>query len=165
MGLVCSTAMGILLDASSAPSNSISQWVKSKTNYKAKLYWAEVAGNAMVAGNEENNLECLEDTVSHLTFQWSFTIHQEQKRDINTWILYSNLLLTSIHHIPYICSKDFNENQLFCLELLKIWPYNNICVLFFFAVRWACRIIGLLYLIFHRFKLKPQSAFVIKFGL
>ena len=41
----------------------------------------------MVAGNEENNLECLEDTVSHLTFQWSFTIHQEQKRDINTWIL------------------------------------------------------------------------------
>ena len=74
----------------------------------------------MVAGNEENNLECLEDTVSHLTFQWSFTIHQEQKRDINTWILYSNVLLTSIYHIPYICSKDFNENQLFCLELLKI---------------------------------------------
>ena len=41
----------------------------------------------MVAGNEENNLECLEDTVSHLTSQWSFTIHQEQKRDMNTWIL------------------------------------------------------------------------------
>ena len=65
----------------------------------------------MVAGNEENNLECLEDTVSHLTFQWSFTIHQEQKRDINTWILYSYVLLTYIYHIPYICSKDFNENQ------------------------------------------------------
>ena len=65
----------------------------------------------MVAGNEENNLECLEDTVSHLTFQWSFTVHQEQKRVINTRILYSNVLLTSIYHIPYICSKDFNENQ------------------------------------------------------
>ena len=56
----------------------------------------------MVAGNEENNLECLEDTVSHLTFQWSFTVHQEQKRVINTTILYSNVLLTSIYHIPYI---------------------------------------------------------------
>ena len=65
----------------------------------------------MVAGNEENNLECLEDTVSHLTFQWSFTVHQEQKRVINTTILYSNVLLTSIYHIPYIGSKDFNENQ------------------------------------------------------
>ena len=54
----------------------------------------------MVAGNEENNLECLEDTVSHLTFQWSFTIHQEQKRDINTRTLYSNVLLTlSLIHI------------------------------------------------------------------
>ena len=74
----------------------------------------------MVAGNEENNLECLEDTVSHLTFQWSFTIHQEQKRDINTWILYSNVLLTSIYHNSYISHKNFNENQLFFLELLKI---------------------------------------------
>ena len=74
----------------------------------------------MVAGNEENNLECLEDTVSHLTFQWSFTGHQEQKRVINTTILYSNVLLTSIYHNSYICPKDFNENQLFCLELLKI---------------------------------------------
>ena len=74
----------------------------------------------MVAGNEENNLECLEDTVSHLTFQWSFTIHQEQKRVINTRILYSNVLLTSIYHNSYISPKNFNENQLFCLELLKI---------------------------------------------
>ena len=36
----------------------------------------------MVAGNEEKNLGCCEDTVSHLTFQRAFIILPEEKRDI-----------------------------------------------------------------------------------
>lgn len=39
----------------------------------------------MVAGNVESNLG--EDTVSDTTFQWAFTIHKEQRRIINQWIL------------------------------------------------------------------------------
>ena len=58
----------------------------------------------MVAGNEENNLECLEDTVSHLTFQWSFTIHQEQKV-ASKWPKYLDHSMTS-ELIPVVLKAD-----------------------------------------------------------
>lgn len=51
---------------------------KNEIEVKHKVNWDKIgkAGKEMVAGNEENNLEYWEDTVSHLTFQWSVTVHQ-----------------------------------------------------------------------------------------